>query len=590
MNQDNAAPHPSEAPEAQPVILNYDLLQTILTEYAETQQDVLNFILASKLYHRLFFRNLHKYNVRHGGCSALGWAAERGDMALVATMLNTPNMEALAPKDAWADAITAAQRTDNMELAKLLFRVEAFQNSTRDAARAAAQAAQSSAAGTVPTYKDSLLQPLFDAASADQQELMELYVSHGVDVNLRDGFDETCLYKAAVGGNVPLATLLLGNHGADPSIGRSPLVAASETGSAELVELLLSHGANPCSGGTGGYSVALKLAATQGYRDVVRLLLLDGRVNAEARSDDGLAILDLHSMSNQPEVVRLFLSLGRVDPNRRRLHGWYLLLAAAINTEPHGPALLNVLLSDERTNTSLVSLYGRNALALTVLRKRLDSFKILLSSGKVDPDEGDVLHMTPVMYAARGKSSMFTEMLELLLADKRVDPNRADRYGETALMWAVQENRVDNVRLLLSSGRVCLDQKDALGQTALMMACLNLNAPLVKLLLAARSGDPSERDSKNQDAMMRAIVCAPVAVRASALDVAKAILEAGYSPLNICDEEGGTLLEFAAQTGKGELVEFLLSHGKATVTPRAMKLCGHNSEIRGKLEKAYREQ
>ncbi|RFU74578.1 hypothetical protein TARUN_7666 [Trichoderma arundinaceum] len=74
--------HLSRADQAQ-LFLNYDVLHIILTEHMDKYKDILNFVLANKLYFRLFSPALLRHNVRHdarlshGPPNAATWPSSR---------------------------------------------------------------------------------------------------------------------------------------------------------------------------------------------------------------------------------------------------------------------------------------------------------------------------------------------------------------------------------------------------------------------------------------------------------------------------------------------------------------------------------
>ena len=72
--------------------------------------------------------------------------------------------------------------------------------------------------------------------------------------------------------------------------------------------------------------------------------------------------------------------------------------------------------------------------------------KLLLATGRVDPDSKDYYNRTPLSFATEKRNEM---MVELLLATGRVDLNSKDTvYGRKALSWAAEKGHKAVVKLL----------------------------------------------------------------------------------------------------------------------------------------------
>jgi len=108
-------------------------------------------------------------------------------------------------------------------------------------------------------------------------------------------------------GNVGIVTLLL-QKGADPNAQResklTPLQLASFHGNADIVELLIAHGANVNHRGWRHNDTALQVAALHDHLDVVRLLLKHG-ADRNYRDMVNKTALDLAKERGHTNVVAL---------------------------------------------------------------------------------------------------------------------------------------------------------------------------------------------------------------------------------------------------------------------------------------------
>ena len=118
--------------------------------------------------------------------------------------------------------------------------------------------------------------PLAFAVAEGRRQTARMLLSHGADVDGANSLGRTPLMFASVYGFLDLATWLL-DAGADPNIvptddtGWPALIAAAQRGHADVVALLLAHGADAGARDRAG-NTALDHARAERHRDVVRLL------------------------------------------------------------------------------------------------------------------------------------------------------------------------------------------------------------------------------------------------------------------------------------------------------------------------------
>ena len=135
--------------------------------------------------------------------------------------------------------------------------------------------------------------PLHIAANVGHNEITELLIANGADVNAKGLHSRTPLHYAAIGGSRKFAELLIAN-GADVNakskIGLTSLHNAAVHGQKDFVELLIANGADVnATKGAGG--TALHSAANFGHKEVVELLITKG-ADVNAKEEDGRTPLD----------------------------------------------------------------------------------------------------------------------------------------------------------------------------------------------------------------------------------------------------------------------------------------------------------
>jgi hypothetical protein len=234
------------------------------------------------------------------GCaSALQEAAERGDMQGVRTLLD---QGADKDKGDAADALVQAAEAGHLQIVELFLQRGVDPN--------------------VPSTSDLLCYALGRAARGGHIKIVRLLLDRGAHVDSMDAYHFTALHQAAYKGHTEIVRLLL-ERGADVTIpdywGTQILWwAVRGAGKAEVVELLLAHGADP---GVKGREIdilqdwrpPLVVAQERGYTEIARLLQ-----QAEARlSGAASASSAVVPAPAEPPVITVPASDVDTPPPRR---------------------------------------------------------------------------------------------------------------------------------------------------------------------------------------------------------------------------------------------------------------------------------
>lgn len=167
---------------------------------------------------------------------------------------------------------------------------------------------------------------------------------------------------------------------------------------------------------------------------------------------------------------------------------------------------------------------------------------------------------TALIYAAQNES---VEIVRTLIrADAKV--NFKGEGGWTALRYAVDQRRTDVARFLIESGAT-VEVADKKGETPLYWAVFKNSPELVELLL--EHGADVHVKSKAGASLLNLAVSYP-----DALPVVKKLVRAG---LDLREEPPGTIeksMLTAAAYGQTETFEFLLDNGAALQTRTARGL------------------
>ncbi|KAL6893378.1 putative ankyrin repeat protein [Trichoderma evansii] len=494
---------PSDSEERQ-LILSFDVLHMILFNYLEKDQDILSFILASKLYYEQFHGAFLLQNVFHGKCTALERAARDTNMAMVGKILEIPLIEAAVPPNVWLRMADIAIDLKHVDLMRSILQVNCVRTSINEEANDIA-------------IKGPELKTMWHAIQVDQADLVELYLSHGMTVELCDPAGSTALqYKADP--NKIFEPVVISSYLWD-----APLTLAAEQGSTKLIKLLLEHKANPCYGEAEKFCQALGVAVSDGHKDVVKILLQDERIELNARDIYGMTIMGYAVRSGNTDMVSPLLiaaqgvgfdAVGRPDTS--------------------GLAMTKLLLLDRRVDIYLKDNYERTALFRAAVDDQHEVLKMYLDGGKLDPNATDKDLLTLI------SETRNENCLELLINDTRVDLSVRNAEGKTPLMHSVSFWRVANVGRLLDLERVDVNQADNEGNTAMMKALqLMLNSGRVKLDMV---------NAKGETALM-------VAVKSQAAGAVEMILATGHR-----------------MTDSRQIVELLLGTGEVQVVQRTIEI------------------
>jgi len=301
--------------------------------------------------------------------------------------------------------------------------------------------------------------PLCLAVGYINPDVVKILLDAGADVNAADERGSTALHSAAANGSGDDADILvlLLRHGAKPDKhgldGYTPLHWAARCGLKRKTELLLDAGA-PTEALDEQGDTPLHLAIMEQHFDVAKLLVARGAkldlrsagglgditflqqnikpadVNGKHEGWPGWTLLHYAAVGGQVKAIEFLLGQGANVDARGRGHDTPLRVAAENGHLEVARLLLDrgavVNAGDDSNSTPLHS---------TVLWGcKPDLMKLLIDRGAA-VDTRDEWGRTPLSYAAEYG---FAPMVKLLL-DKGADANSTDQYGFAPLYWASLE-------------------------------------------------------------------------------------------------------------------------------------------------------
>jgi uncharacterized protein len=300
-----------------------------------------------------------------------------------------------------------------------------------------------------------------DAAMTGNREAVRTLLQSGADVNTALGDGMTALHYAALKNDAELATMLLvagANVKATTRLGGyTPMLLASRSGNAAVMQALLDGGADP-NGATSNGTTPLMLTAAAGRLDAVKLLLDKGAdVNATERARDETALM-FAAANGRADVIRLLLAKGAdaktttkvidlqefAKEEQERFAQFQQQQARAAQAQGGAPAAQARGGRGRQTGTAgvdrqysypeLVGYQGGLApIHIAARQGSLDAVQALLDGGADLNQRSAGDHVTPIIIATI--NGQFD--LAKFLLDHGADPNLAEDNGVTPLYAAI---------------------------------------------------------------------------------------------------------------------------------------------------------
>ncbi|KAL9636266.1 MAG: hypothetical protein Q9164_002929 [Protoblastenia rupestris] len=281
------------------------------------------------------------------------------------------------------------------------------------------------------------------ASSGGHQNIVQLLLEKGADVNAHSGLHGNALQVASARGYQDLVQFLLDN-GAEVNTrcgySGSALQAASSAGHQNIVQLLLNKGAK-INTQSGEYSGALQAASSRGHRNIVKLLL-DNGAEVNTRCGYSGSALQAASSAGYQDLVQFLLDNGAEINTQSGYYG--SALQAASHTGYQN--LVQLLLDNGADVNAQGGRYG-NALQAASFSGYQDLVQFLLDKGAdVNAQNG---YFGNALQAA--SSEGYQDLVQLLL-DKEANVNAQGGEYSNALQAASSRGYQNIVQLLLENG------------------------------------------------------------------------------------------------------------------------------------------
>lgn len=259
---------------------------------------------------------------------------------------------------------------------------------------------------TNTTNKDGIT-PLDIASYNNFEDIVELLISNGADLNLQD------------------------------NNGYSPLLYAIENYSYETVELLVNNGANLNSKTVNRITPLMKIAYLG--QDSLFDLLIKYKIDIDAVDKNGLSALTYACAKGNEKITEKLIKLG-TNLEVKTANGYSPLLLA-LNNDQYNVAKL---LINHGANVNSSSSDGWTPLKEIIYKDNLDLLNIILK-------KDTKINIKDTVFPSIAAYNNSYKILNYLIKNK-IDVNLKNSDGESLLMLAAKNNSKDTAKLLIQNG------------------------------------------------------------------------------------------------------------------------------------------
>ncbi|CAD0058023.1 unnamed protein product, partial [Aureobasidium pullulans] len=419
--------------------------------------------------------------------------------------------------------------------------------------------------------------------------LVETLTDYRADLGLRGRYGYP-LRVAASFGHRDIVQWLLTEQNADPNVKDEELgdclQAAAVNGHAEIVALLLQHGAK-IEGSGGASRWQIKAASALGHLRIAQILFKNGAYIHQneflmaailARQDDAVRFLidkgakvNFDSIQAKTSFTRVGFGeeSNRVGSREETTHVSAFSALAALETQENeeiednretrwDPEIRRLPLPEiKELHDFDYDLFESGPLIAATLRRNLILVSLLLSAG-ARIDAGGENTFTALQAAAHYG---YREIVDRLL-DAGANPNRCCNVFGSALHAALDGSQFEIATLLLKRGANIHQHWYGFG------SCLQIysergDLSVVRYLLD-QGADINDRGGQNGTALQ-------VAASTGRLEVVRFLVEHG-AELNAPGGDLGTALQAAADTDHFEIAQYLSSQGARTTLSPALQI------------------
>ncbi|WP_302279357.1 ankyrin repeat domain-containing protein [Brachyspira pilosicoli] len=256
-------------------------------------------------------------------------------------------------------------------------------------------------------------------------------LKENVNPNFVDEEGYSPLHRAVLNNNLDVVNVLLSYKDIDTEIklpyeasvddwylgGATPLLVASYTGNADIVNALIEAGSDIRAKDDIDGATTIHIASANGNNEVINILL--NKDNTLINEADSMKDTPLHwaSIKNQTDTISLLLANG-ADTKLTNSDGNTVLHYAAMYGDVN---TVNVLLEADSSLASVENNEGIAPIYYAIVVSDNDILSSIITNGQIDINKKDSLGYTPLHYAANyGNMEAVVLLVEEFNADKTI--------------------------------------------------------------------------------------------------------------------------------------------------------------------------
>ncbi|KAH9512284.1 hypothetical protein Btru_041383 [Bulinus truncatus] len=330
-------------------------------------------------------------------------------------------------------------------------------------------------------------------------DIVECLYGDGYDLELTDEQGWTPLMLSIQNGDIQTFQFLLSKGAqvnATSALCATPLMIASGHGKVEIVSILIDNKVSLNAVDINGQT-SLVHATKKGHRQVSEILLSN---RAQVDKEDSFKRTPLMYAAQRGDVesVKLFIQ-HKADCSHQDLNSFTSLMICS----EHGFTDCVKTLLQTKVNVDDGDLDGNTALHFSSLKGRIEVVDLLLLHG-ADPNKcTKTFGTTPLMLAS---AAGHLAVVQSLARCPRLELNLCDKIeGKSALIYAVQLNRLSVVKLLIESG-ADVNATSSSGLTALHMGTINGFNEIVDYLISRPDTNVNSESSDGNSPLLSSVM------------------------------------------------------------------------------------